>query len=111
MMSKCCFALQMQHLDVSTIEIPTVHQQVSQLAVLVSLATSGGMNSHLGASINDVRENIRFLDPPPPVTYMITQLISTVVHFSTTPYPPPHPPSSMDIIDGSPLESVHFFCV
>ena len=40
MMSKCCFALQMQHLDVSTIEIPTVHQQVSQLAVLVSLATS-----------------------------------------------------------------------
>ena len=32
---------------------------------------------------------------------MITQLISTLVHFSTTPLPP----SSTDVIDGSPLSS------
>ena len=29
-----------------------------------------------------------FFTPSPPVTYMITQLISTLVHFSTTPSPP-----------------------
>ena len=52
-----------------------------------------------GASINDVHENFGFLDPLPIVTYMITQLISTLVHSSTTPLPP----SSVDVIVGSPL--------
>ena len=42
-----------------------------------------------------------FWPPPPLVTYMITQLISTLVHFSTTPLPP----SSADVIDGSPLRA------
>ena len=38
-----------------------------------------------------------FWSPPPLVTYMIMQLISSDVHFSLT------PPLSADVIDGSPL--------
>ena len=46
-------------------------------------STLRGLPSMTSAKISDF-----WTPPPPPVTYMIKQLISTVVAFSNTPPPP-----------------------